>query len=141
MARIIEDVIGAEPTLDQLPLLSFRNRVVKRVTDVAGAVVALLFIVPVLTLRSGIRQSHVSHWLEVLRGRRSIVGLHPDKRKREFGKIGMTSLVRVGAPATLTERTIERLNDYYLNRYSLSMDVEILLHHLRLILRGNKYHS
>lgn len=141
IARIIEDVIGAEPTLKPIPLQTFRNRVVKRMFDVVGALVALLFLVPVITLKRGSAASRIGEWLDVLRGRRSIVGLHPNGRKRDHGKLGITSLAHVGASTAVTPQTIERLNDYYLSRYSLSMDIEILLHHLRLLLRGNKHNT
>jgi GT2 family glycosyltransferase len=141
IARIIEDVIGAEPTMHTPPILRFRNRVAKRTFDLLGAFTALLFFAPVLFLSPRYRQSYIRPWFDVLKGQRSIVGLHPDGPKRDDGKMGLTSLAHVAASASLTSRTIEQLNDYYLNRYSFSMDVEILLHHLRLILRGNKHYS
>ena len=127
-ARIINDVAGEEPTVSVPPLLRFRNRVTKRIMDVVVAVVVLTLGMPVLILQrnSGRRQA----WWNVLRGTYSIVGLLTDGVERTSGKPGITGLAQVSRKSNLSAPTIQQLNDYYVQDYSLALDVEIILKHL-----------
>lgn len=135
-ARIINDVAGVEPTVNVTPLLRARNRVVKRSVDILTA----LLVVPLLAIRLSLGSSRARTrwpiWVSVLRGRMSVVGLYPDQRPRPAGKPGVTGLVQISGPASLSTQAIEHLNDYYVDEYTLALDVEIMLKHL-LRRRGN----
>ncbi len=139
-ARIINDVAGTEPTVHVTPLLRFRNRLVKRSMDL----VAAFLVVPILAVRLSLGSSAAKErwhaWISVLKGSSSLVGLYPDGVSRPAGKLGITGLAHVSDPAALSQTAIEHLNDYYVDAYSLALDVEILL---KLLLRrrgpNNRY--
>ena len=130
MARIINDVAGIEPTVSVTPLLRFRNNMVKRLMDILMSIV----VVPVLAVRLSLGSKNArdrwSIWTSVLRGESSVVGLYDDGVQRAAGKPGVTGLVHVSKPETLSSHTIKHLNDYYIDHYSVALDVEIMLKHL-----------
>ncbi|MBK7032489.1 MAG: glycosyltransferase [Ignavibacteria bacterium] len=132
-ARIINDVAGVEPTVAIPPLMRFRNRVAKRTLDIVVSALVLTLGLPVLILRR--TDNDFGNWLEVLSGKRSVVGLFSDGKHRTSGKEGITGLVKVSDPRKLSKQTIEHLNDYYVYSYSIALDVEIFLKHL---LRRNR---
>jgi len=125
-ARIINDVAGEEPTVSVPPLLRFRNRVAKRIVDVIVSTVVLTLGLPVLILRSKKRHQ----WWNVFQGSASLVGLVPDGYSRSSGKPGLTGLAQVSRNTNLSVSTIQQLNDYYVQEYTLALDVEIILKQL-----------
>lgn len=125
-ARIINDVAGEEPTVSVPPLMRFRNRVAKRIVDVVVSAVVLTLGLPVLILRSNKRHQ----WWTVFRGAASLVGLVPDGIVRTSGKPGLTGLAQVSRNTNLSVSTIQQLNDYYVQEYTLALDVEIILKQL-----------
>ncbi|MBI2793269.1 MAG: glycosyltransferase [Ignavibacteria bacterium] len=127
IARVINEVSGIEPTVPMPPILRFRNRVLKRLIDVAATFCIMPFLAISLFLGKSKRKTDWQSWLSVLRGEKSLVGLYPDTRRRSFSKLGNTSLVHISQPDTLSTQAVENLNDYYVDHYSLSLDVEILL--------------
>jgi lipopolysaccharide/colanic/teichoic acid biosynthesis glycosyltransferase len=68
--------------------------------------------------------------LGVVSGTYSVVGLYPDGKQRIAGKIGITGLAHISRSQGLSEHAIEQLNDYYVDRFTLALDFEILLKHL-----------
>lgn len=127
-ARIINDVAGLEPTVTVAPLLRFRNRMVKRLVDFFVALVVLTLSAVALILPR-VRQA-LRPWWEVLTGRMSIVGLWSDGVVRTSGKPGITGLVHISRPKALSASATAQLNDYYVDAYTLALDVEIILKHL-----------
>lgn len=127
IARVINEVSGIEPTVQLPPILRFRNRTMKRLIDVAAAICVVPFIAFSLFLGKSKRKSDWHAWMSVFRGEKSLIGLYPDTRRRSFSKQGITSLVHISQPRALSEQALENLNDYYVDHYSLSLDVEILL--------------
>ncbi len=138
-ARIINDVAGVEPTVSLPPLLRFRNRVAKRFLDVTLALLVLTLSVPGLIL-PGVRRA-MPTWFDVLRGRRSVVGLYPDGKTRSTGRMGVTGLAHISSPKRLSSAAVSQLNDYYIESYTLALDIEIILKHLLRRLRGNNISS
>ncbi|MBS1562395.1 MAG: glycosyltransferase [Bacteroidetes bacterium] len=129
-ARIINDVTGIEPTVVVSPLRRFRNRVLKRTMDVVMSLFSLFLYLPGLILGVEQARRRVPTWMSVLRGQRSVVGIYPDGKKRQAGKEGITGLVHISRPDVLSEQAKEQLNDFYVERYSLAMDLEILLQNI-----------
>lgn len=127
-ARIINDVAGIEPTVSIPPLIRFRNRVAKRTADMVLSLAMLTVGLPILILRKS--DTSLRDWSEVFSGKRSIVGLFPDNKRRSSGKSGITGLVHISDPRGLSKLTIEHLNDYYVDSYSIALDVEIFLKHI-----------
>ena len=138
-ARIINDVAGIEPTVSLPPLLRFRNRVAKRVLDVLAALLILTLSLPGLVLLSV--RCAMPAWFDVLRGRRSVVGLYPDGKTRSTGRMGVTGLAHISSPERLSPAAVSQLNDYYIESYTLALDIEIILKHLLRRLRGNNISS
>ena len=132
-ARIINDVAGIEPTVAIPPLMRFRNRFVKRSVDIGISIIVLTLGLPVIALSSG--RDGLRQWIDVFLGSRSIVGLFPDGKHRTSGKTGLTGLVQISNPGALSPQTIMHLNDYYVDSYTIALDVEIFLKH---ILRRNR---
>ncbi len=127
-ARIINDVAGLEPTVAVVPLLRFRNRVAKRAVDLTAALLVLTLTSVALILPRS--RWWLRPWWEVLCGHRSLVGLWPDGVTRTSGKPGLTGLVHISRPETLSASATQQLNDYYVDAYSLALDVEIILKQL-----------
>lgn len=127
-ARIINDVAGVEPTVSIPRLYRFRNRVVKRAIDIAIA----LIVVPVLTISVVLPKTSVrailGKWVDVLTGKRSLVGTFPD--------VGMTGLAHISHPEALSPHAVSQLNAYYVEHYSLALDLEIILKHFMRSIRG-----
>jgi len=64
----------------------------------------------------------------VLSSHYSIVGIYPVDNIRNYNsKPGILNLVMFADPQSLNEYTIKKLNDYYENNYSLSLDFDILI--------------
>jgi O-antigen biosynthesis protein len=129
-ARIIDNVAGLEPTVPHAPLLRFRNRVTKRAMDVVIGLAVVPFLALRLSLGSTSARRHWAAWLGVVSGTYSVVGLYPDGKQRIAGKIGITGLAHISRSQGLSEHAIEQLNDYYVDRFTLALDFEILLKHL-----------
>jgi hypothetical protein len=127
IARVINEVSGIEPTVPLPPILRFRNRILKRLIDVVATFCIMPFLAISLFLGKSKSKADWQSWLSVLRGEKSLVGLYPDARRRSFSKLGNTSLVHISQPGMLSAQAVENLNDYYVDHYSLSLDVEILL--------------
>ncbi|NQW29288.1 MAG: glycosyltransferase [Ignavibacteria bacterium] len=128
-ARIINDVADVEPTVATSPLVFFRNRVVKRSIDLLVAIFVLPFKAIAVFLSRDEREVGIRVWIEVARGERSLIGLYPDNRSRTTGKPGITGLAHISNPSALSQQAIAQLNDFYVDRYSLALDIEILLKH------------
>lgn len=137
-ARVINDVAGVEPTINIPRILSIRNRVIKRTFDIVVALFVLSVAFPVLILSSAQRRGAGQKWLDVLRGVRSVVGLYPDGKLRSAGKEGLTGLVHISGPSRLSTKAIVDLNDFYVERYSVPLDIEILLHTILRRTSGNE---
>jgi GT2 family glycosyltransferase len=140
-ARIIHDVAGIEPTVSVSPLASFRIRWLKRVVDMLWSVIVVPCYACGVVLGVPNARARRTAWMEVLMGTRSIVGIYPDGKRRSAGKSGITGLVQISGPDTLSSQAIVRLNDFYVDRYSLSLDVEIIIKHLTKTSRGSNHYS
>ncbi|RPI67227.1 MAG: glycosyltransferase, partial [Ignavibacteriae bacterium] len=108
-ARIINDVAGVEPTVAIPRLYRFRNRVAKRLLDiVVASIVVPLAAISVVLPKTSVR-TRLSKWVDVLAGKRSLVGTYPD--------VGMTGLAHISHPETLSPHAIAQLNAFYVEQY------------------------
>ena len=126
-ARIINEVAGIEPTVQPSPLASFRNKTIKRTLDIIISVLGLVVSFPARTLRTSQGLQRWNLWKQVLTGNMSVIGIYPDSKPRASAKQGILGLVQVSNPKVLSPQAIEHLNDFYVERYSISLDIEILL--------------
>lgn len=127
--RFVQELFGYEPAWLGYPLLHPRIRLLKRCVDVAAALVALTFGLPLVFL-SPRRGELLRRWGDVFRGRWSVVGIYPQEGE-SYGaaKPGLTGLAHLAGGAQLPRERVRQLNWYYIRHYSLALDMEIVLRH------------
>lgn len=116
--RIIEEV--ANDKTKQYNLNKLRFRFIKRSTDILFAVLCLTIGLPFCIKRAK------KIW-SVLAGSKTFVGIYPTKQHNElsFAKEGLLSLAKLNN--TLNNTSVEKLNEYYLRNYEISLDIEIII--------------
>ncbi len=125
---IAEGISSRSRAMQQVPLLSLRNRVVKRFLDVTVSLVALLIVLPVVILVRPQMRFLFPRWFAVLRGSQSIVGVYPvQNAQTQVAKTGLTGLAHISSPHQLSHHTINELNEYYVRNYSPSLDLDICI--------------
>ncbi len=128
--RIIADIGARRLVLP--PLLRLRYRLLKRLSDIVVAAVALVLGWLVVILRRRPLAAWFRQWWAVLRGEKSVVGLYPSATSHYVGiREGLVSLASLVPVAVRSDALIARLNEYYVTEYSPSLDVEILLRSLQ----------
>jgi hypothetical protein len=125
-ARILDDVAGIEPTVPDYAILRLRYRLAKRLLDLAGALFLVTLGLPAVALLARDFARTLGDLGSVLRGRASLIGLYPlPGETPRAGKVGLTGLAHISSPERLSPHVIADLNDYYAQRYSLSLDFDI----------------
>jgi GT2 family glycosyltransferase len=127
-ARIISEVSGTSSGIQKYPITRFRYRLLKRAFDIAAGIFFLTIALPIVFLL--FKNSPFKKIWRVLKGELSIVGLYPDAAMPAGGKPGLTGLAHISAPKRLSESAIRNLNQYYVEHYSFTLDMDILLKHL-----------
>ncbi len=127
-SRIIESITGAEPDVSQYNIAQLKYRISKRIVDICGAIFLLTIGLPIVYLVAGDPKVAGRKLLNVLKGNYSLFGLYPvNEADSKLGKIGLTGLAHINNPGQLSVQAIRSLNEYYMKRYSLSLDFEILI--------------
>ncbi len=128
-------------SLDDIPVLDidyninkFLNKFAKRVLDIVFSIPLLIFVYPLVYFKK-VFAGKVSEFgervlllPEVLRGRLTLVGrpLDSPDGKIYLGKKGLTGIVQISNPESLTPNEIEKLNIFYARNQSIALDIEIL---------------
>jgi O-antigen biosynthesis protein len=105
------------------------HRFAKRLLDVAVSLVAL----PALGCASlfnptSARRARMFEWLEIFRGRRTLVGVEGHlEREAYYPKPGLTSLAAVATRNKPREEDTRQFDQYYARNHTIGMDCEILL--------------
>lgn len=124
--RILSDVSARRSELP--PLLRLRYRLLKRAADLLIATGVLVVGWLVVFLRRQPLRPWLERWWSVLRGKRSVVGLHPSAASHYVGiRDGLLSLPMLVPPSVRTEALIARLNEYYVTEYTPALDLEIII--------------
>jgi GT2 family glycosyltransferase len=111
------------------------HRIAKRLLDIICALLAYPVVAVANLFGKSEKRSHLLQELaEVLRGRRSLVGLsNSTKVGTKLAKIGVISLADItgyqGA-GNLRAEDIDQMNIYYARHHTIGMDIEILLRRL-----------
>jgi GT2 family glycosyltransferase len=137
LSRSKIEVISPPPAHESLAVMPLEynvhrlsHRFVKRCVDILVALLALpLLGIVQLVHRSPQRRQTLSRLTDVLRGRLSLVGIHPARGEdRWLCKEGVISLADLSnGTATLRSEDVEQMNLYYARHHTFGMDVEILL--------------
>lgn len=138
-ARIIADVTGRNTLTYKSPIDETRNRWIKRAMDILVSITIFVVRVPLLIFTPGREAARLKKWVSVFRGKLSVVGLFPVDSSREARAAGVISLVHVFDQQIPKEGSIKQLNDYYLNNYSIILDIEIMFRYLTRRIRGQHY--
>ncbi len=139
---------GSAPPIVPYNLAQWKFRLAKRAFDIIGAIFILTIGLPVVILRKPQRHKEqryirrrVQNIVDVLRGRKSLIGLYPIdihhtiesptttkyNHLLALGKIGLTGLAHVHIPEQLSPLALQNLNEFYVRHYSLWLDVDILV--------------
>ncbi len=129
-SQIINDIVNDEPDIPPLKLFLLKNRIIKRVFDIFSAIFLLTLGIPFVYLFSKEPNKRIKELYSVLLGKMSVVGIYPSKTDTIEYKRGITGLAQISMPERLSDITISKLNDYYINNYSFLLDIEIILKHL-----------
>ena len=130
-SRIIEEISGIEPTIPIYNIKKIRNKIVKRTIDILLAFFLLSIGIPFLYLFAKRKTETIKKFWQVLIGRKSLIGLYPvEDEKPSIGKIGIMGLVYLIGVSKISLSTIRNLNNYYLEHYSFSLDVDIFIKYI-----------
>lgn len=126
ISKVVNSVSNNQFIKHSHKLILPRYRFVKRSIDLLVAIFILILLFPFS--RSKKIKDTYSKIKSVLAATYSIVGIYPVDNIRNYNsKPGILNLVLFADPNTLNDYTIKKLNDYYENNYSLSLDFDILI--------------
>ncbi len=144
-SRIINEITGIEPTIPKFNINKIRFKAFKRIFDIFGSIFLLTIGLPVVYLLKTNKSEKIKSsnpfkdLLMVLLGRYSLVGLYEIKDDRiRSGKIGLIGLVHISNPGQLSLDAKRNLNNFYLQEYSLSLDMDIIIKFIFRKKSGNK---
>jgi GT2 family glycosyltransferase len=130
-SEIISEIAGIQPTLPKYNITLIRNRMVKRIFDIFASLFLLTIGLPVVYLLVDDFSYILKKLAATLRGKYSIVGIYPTERDlSNLGKLGVISLGSISRPKMLSQNALKNLNEYYLQHYSFSLDIDIMLKYL-----------
>ena len=137
-ARFINDVANTHRTQFSYNIIAPRFKFIKRTIDIILSTLLLTIAFPVL-LFFKTRKNIIKNWFNVFIGTKTTIGLYTSEEMLKHSlndttddttdkvKDGIISLVSITGNANISLDTINKLNDYYINNYSLSLDFDILL--------------
>ena len=162
-SRIVEKYVGGtQAPAVQYNLAEWKYRLFKRIFDIIGAIFLLTIGLPFVILRNTTHKdtsnnvrprnyrtyrNRVRDVLDVLSGKKSIIGVYPVQARSHahfeesetleqyntqelppaVGKIGLTGLAHLHSPETLSRQALQSLNEFYVQHYSIWLDVDILV--------------
>ena len=129
-SKIIHDIANDEPDVPKLKIYQFKNRVIKRLFDIFVSIFLLTIGIPFVYLLSREPVKRLKEIFLVFRGKMSIVGTYPSSKDTVFFKRGIIGMAQISMPEKLTDYSIAKLNEYYINNYSFLLDIEIILKYL-----------
>jgi GT2 family glycosyltransferase len=126
--QILRDTIDHN-LIAKSPFVFLRVRFVKRLFDICFSIFLLTFGSPFLYLLKEKINISFKDLKDVLSGHKSLVGVFPVEQKRYFSKAGITSLAPISntEQSELSVENTHRLNEFYDNNFSFSLDAEIII--------------
>ncbi len=131
-ARIINEITGIEPTVPKYNITKFRYKFVKRVVDILISLILLISTTPIILLFFNKSKELINKFWKVFIGKYTLIGLlsNANGLDKELGKVGLIGLAHLGNNEYSTVMSIKRLNDYYLQNMSLSLDIDIFFKYI-----------
>lgn len=136
VSNIIQNITSEDSGVKKYNLGTLRYRLIKRFADIGLAFFLLTIGLPFVYLSSDNVKKRIRDFVKVLSGKMSITGYYPiGDITYPFGKPGMTGLVHISKNEDMSEETIKKLNLFYIQNYSVSLDIDIIL---KTIFRKNR---
>ncbi|HPI19238.1 MAG TPA: glycosyltransferase [Candidatus Kapabacteria bacterium] len=131
-ARIINEITGIEPTVPKYNITKFRYKFVKRVVDILISFMLLIVTTPIILIFFNKSKELLKNFWKVFIGKYTLIGLLSNENglDKELGKVGLIGLAHLGKNEYSTVMSIKRLNDYYLQNMSLSLDIDIFFKYI-----------
>lgn len=127
VSDIINKISNRGPNT-QHKLLLPRYRLAKRSSDIIISLLAFTIFLPITFIKSGKNKKLFKDLLQVLKGNKSFIGIYPQNYIRNFNaKPGILNLANFLPKEQITDDIVHKLNDYYEQNYSLSLDFDIFL--------------
>ncbi len=124
-SRIASEISGKTFDEPVLNIDKLRNRLLKRAVDIALSLTLLTVLLPISLV---FFKNRIGDFIEILKGKRSFIGVYPIKEDvSKAGKPGLLGLAHISKPSSLSPKAIKKLNDYYRQNYSFSLDLDIVL--------------
>lgn len=125
-SRIISQVSGIS-TINLLNISKLRYKIAKRLIDIV--ISSLFFTIGFLPFMffSKNKIQKIRNFAKIFIGKLTLVGLYPTEEKSQFCKNGILGLAHLSKVETLTKDAIISLNNYYIEHFSLSLDIDIIL--------------
>lgn len=136
-SKIAADISGEQPAAFKYNLTKLRYMMAKRLIDIGASIFLLTIGLPVLYLLVHDKAKHIRNLWLALRGKYSIVGLYPVDDQISAGKTGLTGIAHISRPERLSKEAIRSLNTYYIQNFTLSLDLDIILKQIFRKRRGN----
>lgn len=128
-ARLIDEITGLESTFPVYNFSKFRYQIAKRLIDISLSLFFLTFGIPLLFLLFRNGKNNVKSFVNILFGKMTFVGTGDSSNTIE--KRHLISIVEVHSDMHLSEGTIHKLKQFYLENYSPLLDIELLLKYIR----------
>lgn len=138
-SRIIHEITGIQPNIPKFNINKLRFKAFKRLFDILGSIFLLTIGLPLVFLFKSMPSidgksenikgtNSFKDLLMVLIGRYSLVGLFDlDGERFKTGKKGLIGLVHISNPNQLSLEAKKNLNNFYIQEYSFSLDIDIII--------------
>ena len=126
VSEIINDIIELNPQFAKYKINLLRYRIIKRAIDIIFSALMLLIFAIFSIFSAKIGKFMQSLW-NVFTGKWTLIGIYCNDIKCKDFKHGLLNFVNVRNNDSISMETINKLNEYYLKNYSLSLDFDILL--------------
>lgn len=126
VSQIISDVINNTPNITNYKYSLLRYKIIKRSVDIFFSSILLITTFPFLIFSKD-RKDKIANLYNVFIGKKTFVGIIPDGAFTNIYKSGIINLKNINKNKNYDNQTIDKLNEYYLKNYSLSLDFDILL--------------
>ena len=126
VSQIISDVINNSPNITNYRYSLIRYRIIKRGLDIVFSILLMIILSPIIIFSKKTR-NRIQLLKSVLKGSKTLIGLIPGGTFSHTYKSGLIHFKNINKNKNYDNQTIDKLNEYYLKNYSLSLDFDILL--------------
>jgi hypothetical protein len=125
-SKVIGEVSSQVPHLPEYKVELFRYRVIKRTFDIFFSFFSLLLL-PIFVIFGKSAKKTWFYSKQLLFGKKTLIGMYPVESSQTLPvRIGFLGLAHSSSDV-LSDKAIEKLNEYYARHYSLTLDFEILV--------------